>query len=52
MVRWMNYRFEWDPGKAVINIQKHKTQFEIAAAVFMDPRAITIYDKDHSHLED
>lgn len=48
----MNYNFEWDPQKAKINKEKHKISFENAATVFRDPRAISIYDSDHSDEQD
>ena len=48
----MNYNFEWDRKKAVANRSKHKVSFENAATIFLDPRALTIFDNDHSDLED
>lgn len=48
----MNYNFEWDPNKARSNRTKHGVTFEEAATVFHDPRALTIYDPDHSITED
>ena len=48
----MNYNFEWDVQKAVINELKHKVSFESAATIFHDPRALTIYDRKHSDFED
>lgn len=48
----MHYNFEWDPEKAKINITKHKVSFEQAATIFKDPRAISIYDEEHSEIED
>jgi uncharacterized DUF497 family protein len=47
----MNCNFEWDPGKAKINKEKHGISFEEAATVFLDPLASTIYDPDHSESE-
>ncbi|MBI5207538.1 MAG: BrnT family toxin, partial [Candidatus Firestonebacteria bacterium] len=44
----MQYNFEWDFNKAKINITKHKVSFEQAATVFKDPKAISIYDLEHS----
>jgi uncharacterized protein len=44
--------FEWDPGKAEANQQKHGINFHEAATVFGDPLAITFTDPDHSHDED
>ena len=48
----MNYNFEWDPRKARSNYRKHGIRFEEAATVFRDPRALTIFDTDHSEHED
>ncbi len=44
--------FEWDPVKARANYKKHGVSFERAATVFNDPRAITIYDDEHSTVEE
>jgi len=44
----LRYNFEWDPGKARQNFQKHKVPFEKAAEVFLDPLAVSIFDEDHS----
>lgn len=43
--------FEWDPGKAMSNLQKHNVSFDEASTVFGDPLAITFQDPDHSHDE-
>ncbi|MCP4129879.1 MAG: BrnT family toxin [bacterium] len=48
----MIYNFEWDPNKAQINPKKHKISFDNAATVFKDPKAISIYDDEHSTDED
>jgi len=40
--------FEWDKGKAELNLKKHGTAFREAATVFGDPLAITFDDPDHS----
>jgi uncharacterized DUF497 family protein len=48
----MHFNFEWDPQKAVSNRQKHGISFELAASVFKDPKAISIFDEDHSGKED
>jgi len=48
----LEYFFEWDPKKAESNKVKHKVSFEQAATIFKDPRAISIYDEDHSGRED
>ena len=44
--------FEWDKGKAELNLKKHGTSFREAATVFGDPLAITFDDPDHSINED
>ena len=48
----MNYNFEWNPRKAHDNLLKHKISFARAAEVFLDPHAISIFDKTHSNDED
>lgn len=45
-------KFEWDPNKERMNIQKHGITFEDASYVFADPFALNKYDDDHSHDED
>jgi uncharacterized protein len=47
----MRYNFEWDPQKAAGNKRKHGITFELAASVFKDPNAISIFDEDHSGTE-
>ena len=44
----MQFNFEWDPGKARENRQKHGVSFEQAAELFADPLALTLIDADHS----
>lgn len=46
------YEFEWDPKKATANQEKHGVPFEEAATVFLDPRAVSVYDEEHSVPED
>jgi len=41
-------RFEWDLGKAVRNLEKHRVSFDEAVTVFYDPFAATFDDPDHS----
>jgi hypothetical protein len=41
-------RFEWDPGKAKRNLNKHGISFEEAVTVFYDPLSATFDDLDHS----
>lgn len=48
----MDIDFDWDPDKANSNIQKHGITFEEAATVIRDPRAMNMYDPDHSESED
>ncbi len=48
----MIYNFEWDPNKAATNLEKHTISFEEAATVFRDPKALTIFDPDHSETEE
>ena len=45
-------RFEWDPEKAGVNVEKHGISFEDAATVFSDPLADTFPDIDHLENED
>lgn len=47
----MNSEFEWDPEKAVGNLDKHGVTLEEAASVFFDPLSITITDPEHSGEE-
>lgn len=48
----IDYHFEWDPVKARTNRKKHGVSFEQAATVFRDPRALSIFDEEHSEDED
>ena len=43
--------FEWDPAKALANIEKHGVSFEEAVTVFQDPLAKIHSDPDHSESE-
>ena len=45
-------KFEWDPKKEKINVQKHSITFEQASYVFADPYALNKYDEEHSQEED
>ena len=47
----MNYDFEWDPDKARLNRRKHGVGFEQATTVFLDPRAVSVFDAGHSSKE-
>jgi uncharacterized DUF497 family protein len=42
------HHFEWDPEKARTNLTKHGVSFGLAASVFLDPLAVTIFDPDHT----
>jgi uncharacterized protein len=45
------YEFDWDRAKASANVSKHAVDFKVAATVFKDPLAATIFDRDHSSDE-
>lgn len=47
-----HHDIEWDPAKARHNLRKHGVSFERAASVFLDPRAMSMYDDAHSEQED
>lgn len=40
--------YEWDPGKAKVNLRKHRVSFADAALALEDPRALTMADPDAS----
>lgn len=44
-------QFEWDPGKAARNFEKHGVSFQEAATVFGDPLSYTFDDPDHTDEE-
>jgi uncharacterized DUF497 family protein len=44
--------FQWDPNKAEHNRRKHGIDFDEAVTIFSDPLELTIYDPDHSIVED
>jgi len=48
----MQYSFEWDLEKNVMNRQKHRVTFEQAATVFRDPRMLSLYDDEHSDSQE
>jgi uncharacterized DUF497 family protein len=50
--RHFEHQFEWDPVKALRNAREHGVSFERAATVFLDPRAISIFDDEHSEAEE
>ena len=41
-------RFDWNPEKAAINLEKHGVSFEEAKTVFLDECAVLFDDPDHS----
>ena len=43
--------FEWDPAKAVANLERHGVSFEDAVTAFQDPLAKVHPDPDHSESE-
>ena len=50
--KMVNYNFEWDLNKARSNQSKHGVSFEEAATVYRDPKALSIFDDEHSINED
>jgi uncharacterized DUF497 family protein len=48
----LQYKFDWDPQKASINLRRHKITFRQAATVFRDPYHLSIYDEEHSEDEE
>lgn len=42
--------FEWNPGKAALNLEKHGVSLQEAATVFNDPLSVSVTfpDPDHS----
>lgn len=52
MERQFEYQFEWDRAKALRNAREHRVSFERAATVFLDPRAVSIFDDEHSQNEE
>ena len=52
MSQQVSYDFEWDSVKAQTNFKKHGISFRLAASVFRDPLALTIYDAEHSEHEE
>lgn len=43
--------YEWDDGKAKVNLEKHGVSFDESKTVFDDPLYVDFYDPDHSHDE-
>ncbi len=52
MQRYRNADFVWDNLKARRNLQKHGISFHRATSAFLDRRAVSIYDEQHSIDED
>ncbi|HUF43656.1 MAG TPA: BrnT family toxin [Verrucomicrobiae bacterium] len=46
------YLFEWDPAKARQNARSHRVTFERAATVFSDPNTLSLFDEQHSDVEE
>lgn len=46
------FDFDWDANKARANLGKHGVSFRLAASVFRDPLALTIFDEEHSDDEE
>ena len=45
-------KFEWDINKEKKNIEKHGISFGQAAYVFSDQFALSMFDSEHSDIED
>ncbi len=41
-------RFDWDAGKADVNLRKHGVSFDEASTAFFDGLSVTGRDPDHS----
>ena len=48
----MRYEFDWDPAKDRANVHKHGISFRQAAGIFRDPNQFSLYDEEHSEIED
>jgi uncharacterized DUF497 family protein len=46
------YDFEWDPDKSISNHAQHDITFERAATVFLNAKAISDFEIEHSGEED
>lgn len=44
-------KFEWDAGKAELNVRNHRVSFEEAATAILDELSKTTPDPDHSFTE-
>lgn len=47
----LTMEFEWDPKKAVKNLEKHRVSFDEAALAFFDPNAIELFGDENSESE-
>lgn len=45
-------KFEWDPLKEQVNIEKHRVSFVDAGYVFADPWQLNLFDEEHSDNEE
>ena len=52
MAERFEYRFEWDPAKAVSNAKDHGVTFEQAATVFLDAQLLSRLDEEHGEDEE
>ena len=46
------FNIVWDDAKAQVNVRKHSVSFAQAAAVMLDPLALTVFDTMHSETEE
>lgn len=46
------FDFDWDGNKARQPQKEHGVSFRLAASVFRDPLALTIFDEEHSDDEE
>jgi uncharacterized DUF497 family protein len=46
------FQFAWDTEKATANRAKHGVTFELAATVFRDELALSLFDEDHGDDEE
>jgi uncharacterized DUF497 family protein len=52
MISGTVYDFEWDPAKALSNLRKHGVSFDLAATVFLDALALSVYDAANNQDEE
>ncbi|MGA0201234.1 MAG: BrnT family toxin [Prochlorotrichaceae cyanobacterium] len=48
----MEFNFQWDSQKDLMNRRKHGITFREATQIFKDPMALTLFDEEHSLNED